>query len=95
MMRGSHYGNVIKHLEVAHLSELPVPVLDRLIDEIHEQVTGGVDRHGTRRTNWTQLRGTWFAEAMEDQPELGVRRGLYRSCIPTLRGTSQAGSECT
>ena len=38
MMRGSHYGNVIKHLEVAHLEQIPVPMLDRLLDETHEQV---------------------------------------------------------
>ena len=39
MMRGSHYGNVIKHLEVAHLEQLPVPILDRLLDETHEQIS--------------------------------------------------------
>ncbi len=34
MMRGSHYGNIIKHLEVEHLTELPVPIVSRLTDDL-------------------------------------------------------------
>ena len=40
MMRASQYGNVIKHLEVAHLKEIPVPELVRLRPFIHKQITG-------------------------------------------------------
>ena len=35
MMRSSHYGSVVKHLEVSHLEELPVPIVELLYDEIH------------------------------------------------------------
>ncbi len=33
MMRSSRYGNIIKHLEVEHLDDLPIPILDNLIDD--------------------------------------------------------------
>ena len=39
MMRGSHYGNVIKHLEVGHLEEVPIPVIDGLVEETGELVS--------------------------------------------------------
>lgn len=39
LMRSSHYGNIIKHLEVTHLEHIPVPVLGQLLDEVHELIT--------------------------------------------------------
>jgi len=39
MMRGSHYGNVIKHLEVGHLEDIPVPVIDGLVGETSELIS--------------------------------------------------------
>ncbi len=39
MMRSSHYGNIIKHLEVDHLVRLSVPLIDRLIEELDNQIT--------------------------------------------------------
>ena len=68
MMRGSHYGNVIKHLEVSHLEQIPVPVLPRLRDEIHNRI-GSVfaARDEAYRLDMTARRQ--FAVAMSDQPE--------------------------
>lgn len=34
LMRSSHYGNVIKHLETQHLEEVPVPIVGDLVDEL-------------------------------------------------------------
>ena len=68
MMQGTHYGNVIKHLEVSHLKQIPVPVVARLGDEIHERI-GDVfaAREEAYRLDMTaRLR---FAEAMSDQPK--------------------------
>ena len=38
MLRGSQYGTVIKHLEVAHLEDLPVPRIEHLIESSHRHV---------------------------------------------------------
>ena len=39
IMRSSHYGNVIKHLEVEHLETVPVPAIDdALVDELYEHI---------------------------------------------------------
>ncbi len=38
MMKGSQYGTVIKHLEVAHLAELPVPFIEHLVAASHRHV---------------------------------------------------------
>ena len=38
MLRGSQYGTVIKHLEVAHLEDLPVPRIEPLIETSHRHV---------------------------------------------------------
>lgn len=39
MMRGSQYGTIIKHLEVEHLEDLPVPRLDHLVEDSHRHVS--------------------------------------------------------
>lgn len=66
MMQGTHYGNVIKHLEVSHLEQIPVPVMARLRDEIHERIG---DLFATRdeayRLDMTARQR--FADAMSDQ----------------------------
>ena len=68
MMQGTHYGNVIKHLEVSHLEQIPVPVLPRLRDETHNRI-GSVfaARDEAYRLDMTAQRR--FADAMSDQPE--------------------------
>ena len=67
MMRGSHYGNVIKHLEVAHLEQIPVPRLDRLLDETHEQVARVfMARDEAYRLDMASR--AKFAEVMQEQP---------------------------
>ena len=68
MMRGSHYGNVIKHLEVAHLEQVPVPVLDGPLDDIHEQVAGAFAARDEAYLLDMASRAK-FAEAMGDRPE--------------------------
>ena len=74
MLRGSHYGNVIKHLEVAHLAELPIPVLDHVVAENHEQVTGVLTaREEAHRLD--RAARARFAMAMEDQPDLASEDG--------------------
>ena len=67
MMRGSHYGTVIKHLEVAHLEQIPVPFLDRPLNETHDQVTTVfiMRDEAYRLDMWSRDR---FAEAMQDRP---------------------------
>lgn len=74
MMQGSHYGNVIKHLEIAHLEQIPVPVLHRVQPEVHEKITAafsardeayGLDMTARRR----------FSDAMSDQPDVPREEG--------------------
>ncbi len=75
IMRGNHYGNVIKHLEVEHLSDLPIPVIDQLIDEAHEHVTGVLAARDKAYQLDTTARA-WFEEAMDHQPDLASEDGF-------------------
>lgn len=34
MMRSSHYGNIIKHLEPEHLQTIPVPIIEDLVEDL-------------------------------------------------------------
>ena len=71
MMKSSHYGNVIKHLEVAHLGQVPIPMLEDLLGEIHEQIgTVFAVRDEAYRLDMTAR--DKFAEAMCDQPDVEV-----------------------
>ena len=68
MMRSSQYGSTVKHLEVDHLAETPVPLLDRLVDE----VDAAIDETFTMRDEAYRLdmmSRSIFAEALDDQPE--------------------------
>ncbi|MGE3176772.1 MAG: hypothetical protein AB7G23_19120 [Vicinamibacterales bacterium] len=38
IMMSSHYGNIIKHLEVEHLNDLPIPIVDDLVEELDQDV---------------------------------------------------------
>ena len=68
MMQGTHYGNVIKHLEVSHLEQIPVPMVARLGDEIHERIGAAfAAREEAYRLDMTARRR--FADAMSDQPK--------------------------
>ena len=68
MMQGSHYGNVIKHLEVSHLEQIPVPVVDRLRDKMHQRISDlFAARDEAYRLDMTARRR--FADAMSDQPQ--------------------------
>ena len=75
MMQGTHYGNVIKHLETSHLEQIPVPMVARLGDEIHERIGDAfAARDEAYRLDMTaRLR---FAKAMSDQPKM-PREGGY------------------
>ena len=74
MMRGTHYGNVIKHLEVAHLEQVPVLILDRLLDDTHEQVAS-VFAARDEAYRLDMLSRTRFEEAMQDRPDLASEEG--------------------
>ncbi len=74
MMRASHYGSVIKHLEVSHLNQLPIPVLDHLIDETHEEVTKVFEARNEAFRLDTDARYR-IAIAMADQPEVVSEEG--------------------
>ena len=79
MMRGSHYGNVIKHLEVAHLEQVPVPILNRLLDETHEQVSSVFSaRDEAYRLDMSSR--AKFSEAMQDHPGVASEEGF---AVPT------------
>ena len=79
MMRGFHYGNVIKHLEVAHLEQVPVPMLDRLLDKTHEQVSSvSASRDEAYRLDMSSR--AKFAEAMQDRPDVASEEGF---AVPT------------
>ena len=43
MMRSTHYGNIIKHLEVAHLDNLTVPIIEGLVDEFGRVIDSAFD----------------------------------------------------
>lgn len=74
MMQGTHYGNVIKHLEVSHLEQIPVPVLPRLRDEIHNRI-GSVFTARDEAYRLDLAARLRFAEAMSDQPEVPPEGG--------------------
>lgn len=74
MMRGSHYGNVVRHLEVSHLEQIPVPIVDRLLGEMHRRI-GAVfaSRDEAYRLDMTARQR--FADALSDQPEAPPEEG--------------------
>ena len=74
MMRGSHYGNVIKHLEVAHLEEIPVPILNQLRAEIHERIEAVfAARDEAHRLDMESRK--CFSEVMKDRPDAPGEEG--------------------
>ena len=74
MMQGTHYGNVIKHLEVSHLQQIPVPVVDRLRNEMHQRISGlFAARDQAYRLDMTARRR--FEDAMSDQPDAPQEEG--------------------
>ena len=81
MMRASHYGNVIKHLDVAHLTELPIPILDHLVDETHEKVTA-VFQARDKAYILDNAAREQFAKAMKNQPDLASEEGYT---VPSSR----------
>ena len=85
MMRGSHYGNVIKHLEVRHLRELPIPMLDQILDETHEQVTEALAAREKAHRLDTAARAR-FAKVMEDQPDMSSEEGYTVSAARLFGG---------
>ena len=67
MMQGSHYGNVIKHIEVEHLKQIPVPMLDYLKPEIHAQIESVFStREAAYELDMSARRH--FEDAMSDRP---------------------------
>lgn len=67
MMRGSHYGNIIKHLEVPHLAAVPIPVLDAMVSEIHDCVTDVLNARD-RAYRLDMLARGRFADALTERP---------------------------
>ena len=86
MMRGTHYGNVIKHLEVAHLAQVPVPVLDGpLLHYVHTQIAHVfAARDEAYRLDMAARR--WLAEALRDQPERPREEGYPVSALLLFSG---------
>ena len=74
MMRGTHYGNVIKHLEVSHLEQIPVPVVNRLRDELHHRI-GDLFAARDEAYRLDMIARRRFADAMGDQPEAPREEG--------------------
>lgn len=68
MMRSSQYGNVVKHLEVAHLEKLPVPLVNRPSLKLHERITQATqDRDEAYRLDLRARQ--WLADALDDAPD--------------------------
>jgi hypothetical protein len=69
MMQSSHYGNVIKHLEVSHLGQVPVPILEERLDEIHTQIA---DVFAARDEAYRldMAARDELSRAMRDQPDM-------------------------
>ena len=79
MMKGSHYGNVIKHFEVAHLEQVPVPMLHGLLDETHDKISSVFEARDTAY-RLDKLARDKLAEAMQDRPDVVNEIGYV---IPT------------
>ena len=85
MMQGSHYGNVIKHLEVSHLEQIPVPVVDRLRDEMHQRIRVLLaSRDEAYQLDVAARRR--FADAMSDQPDTRHEEGCAVQASRLFRG---------
>lgn len=75
LMRSSHYGNVIKHLEVDHLARVPVPIIDKLVAELGETI----DTTFTMRDEAYRLDGQalqLFSDAIGDEPSPAPEEGF-------------------
>ena len=68
MTRSSHYGNVIKHLEVSHLKQIHIPILEQLLDEVHRSVSSAFEaRDSAHRLDFSAR--DLFARVMQNWPD--------------------------
>lgn len=85
MMQASHYGNVIKHLEVAHLEQVLVPVLPLLLSETERRIRMVFDaRDEAYRLDMASRHR--FDEAMDDRPEPPSEEGYAVSALEMFGG---------
>lgn len=88
MMRSTHYGNIIKHLEVSHLSDLRVPVLDELIphlDRAIDRVYGARDQAFRLEQRALRL----FADAMGEDFQPAREDGFPVDVSEVLQGRNR------
>lgn len=85
MMRSSHYGSAVKHLEVEHLREVPVPIVETILPAIQK----GISEASTARDEAYRLDCSareLFAEAMADRPDRAREEGYLVSSTDIVRG---------
>ena len=71
MMRGSHYGTIVKHLRPSHLEGIPVPMVEHLNAEIDDRVQQAfAARDEAYRLDMAAR--CRFAEAMGDEVEMST-----------------------
>ena len=84
MMRSSHYGSAVKHLEVEHLRDVPVPVVEAVLPDVQERISEALSaRNEAYRLDL--LARELFAEAMADQPERAQEEGYSISSTELVR----------
>ena len=88
MMQGTHYGNVIKHLEVSHLEQIPVPMVARLGDEIHERI--GAAFAAREEADRLDMTGSVAVRGGNERPaQNAAGRGLRRSGLKAFPRTAE------
>ena len=91
MMQSGQYGSVVKHLDIDHLAELPVPVIDHLV----EPIGAAVDEAFTMRDEAYRLdmvAQSRFGDVLPDRPKSRPRVSGIR--IASLQRKTQVGGIC-
>lgn len=85
MMRSSHYGSAVKHLEVEHLRGVPVPIVEVLLSAIQEGVSDAVTARDEAYRLDCSAREI-LSEAMPDRPKPVRDEGYSVSSADLVRG---------
>ena len=85
MTRSSQFGSVVKHLEVDHLAETPIPILDRLVDEL-DAATDLTFRMRDEAYRLDMKSRSTFAEALNDRPSVPCEQGYIVSASYLFSG---------
>ena len=85
IMRSSHYGSAVKHLEAEHLRDVPVPVVEAMLPKVQEGISEALSARDEAYRLDLLARGL-FAEAMADQPEQVQEEGYSISSADLVRG---------